>query len=63
MVPREQEYDCIIRLSEGIDSSFMAMKAHEWSLRRLVDHIDSGWDSELAVDIQKSVTSWSSTSG
>lgn len=44
-----QEYDCIIGLSGGVDSSYLAIKAHEWGLRPLVMHVDAGWNSELAV--------------
>lgn len=44
-----QEYDCIIGLSGGVDSSYLALKAHEWGLRPLVMHVDAGWNSELAV--------------
>ena len=43
------EYDCILGLSGGIDSSYVALKAHEWGLRPLVVHVDGGWNSELAV--------------
>jgi N-acetyl sugar amidotransferase len=53
---KDQEYDCIIGLSGGIDSSYMAMKVHEWGLRPLVVHVDAGWNSELAVaNIEKIV--------
>ncbi len=44
-----QEYDCILGLSGGVDSSYLAIKAHEWGLRPLVMHVDAGWNSELAV--------------
>lgn len=44
-----QEYDCIIGLSGGVDSSYLALKAKDWGLRPLVVHIDAGWNSELAV--------------
>jgi len=44
-----KQYDCIIGLSGGIDSSFVAVKAVEWGLRPLVVHVDAGWNSELAV--------------
>ncbi|MDZ7921998.1 MAG: N-acetyl sugar amidotransferase [Rhodoferax sp.] len=42
-------YDCIIGLSGGVDSSYLALKAKEWGLRPLVVHVDAGWNSELAV--------------
>ncbi len=44
-----KRYDCIIGLSGGIDSSFIAVKVAEWGLRPLVVHVDAGWNSELAV--------------
>jgi N-acetyl sugar amidotransferase len=44
-----KEYDCIIGLSGGVDSSYLATKAVEWGLRPLVVHVDAGWNSELAV--------------
>jgi len=44
-----KEYDCIIGLSGGVDSSYLALKAAEWNLRPLVVHVDAGWNSELAV--------------
>ncbi len=44
-----QEYDCILGLSGGVDSSYLALKAREWGLRPLVVHVDAGWNSELAV--------------
>lgn len=43
------EYDCILGLSGGVDSSYLAIKVHEWGLRPLVMHVDAGWNSELAV--------------
>jgi aminotransferase len=43
------EYDCILGLSGGVDSSYLALKVHEWGLRPLVVHVDAGWNSELAV--------------
>lgn len=44
-----KQYDCIIGLSGGVDSSFVAVKAVEWGLRPLIVHVDAGWNSELAV--------------
>jgi N-acetyl sugar amidotransferase len=53
---RGKEYDCILGLSGGIDSSYMALKIKDWGLRRLVVHVDAGWNSELAVgNIEKIV--------
>jgi N-acetyl sugar amidotransferase len=44
-----REYDCIIGLSGGVDSSYLALKVREQGLRPLVVHVDAGWNSELAV--------------
>lgn len=51
-----KEYDCILGLSGGVDSSYLALKALESGLRPLVVHVDAGWNSELAVgNIEKIV--------
>ena len=42
-------YDCIIGLSGGVDSSYVAWKVLELGLRPLAVHVDTGWNSELAV--------------
>ncbi|TMP31446.1 N-acetyl sugar amidotransferase [Pseudoalteromonas rubra] len=44
-----KDYDCIIGLSGGVDSSYLALKIKDYGLRPLVVHIDAGWNSELAV--------------
>jgi N-acetyl sugar amidotransferase len=46
---RGRDYDCILGLSGGVDSSYLALKCHEWGLRTLAVHVDAGWNSELAV--------------
>jgi len=45
----KQEYDCIMGLSGGVDSSYLALVTNGYGLRPLVVHIDTGWNSELAV--------------
>lgn len=45
-----KDYDCVLGLSGGVDSSYLALKAYEWGLRPLVLHVDAGWNSELAVE-------------
>lgn len=44
-----KEYDCILGLSGGIDSTYLALKIKDLGLRPLVVHVDGGWNSELAV--------------
>lgn len=48
-VGKSQEYDCIVGLSGGVDSSYVAYLAKQHGLRPLCVHFDSGWNSELAV--------------
>lgn len=45
----KKEYDCIIGLSGGVDSSYLAYLAVKKGLRPLVVHVDCGWNSEQAV--------------
>jgi N-acetyl sugar amidotransferase len=45
-----KKYDCIIGLSGGVDSSYLAYIAvNQLGLRPLAIHVDNGWNSELAV--------------
>ena len=46
---KNKKYDCIIGLSGGVDSSYLALKVSQWGLRALAVHFDNGWNSELAV--------------
>ncbi|MGE0569250.1 MAG: N-acetyl sugar amidotransferase [Bacteroidia bacterium] len=42
-------YDCILGISGGVDSTYLAWLAKEFGLRPLLVHFDNGWNSELAV--------------
>jgi N-acetyl sugar amidotransferase len=44
-----KKYNCILGLSGGTDSSYLALKAHAFGLKPLIVHFDNGWNSELAV--------------
>jgi N-acetyl sugar amidotransferase len=44
-----REYDCLIGLSGGVDSSYVAWLVNQAGLRPLAVHLDNGWNSELAV--------------
>ena len=46
---RGKPYDCIIGVSGGVDSTYVAYKVKQMGLRPLAVHMDNGWDSELAV--------------
>lgn len=45
-----KEYDCVIGVSGGVDSTSVAVLVQELGLRPLAVHFDNGWNSELAVD-------------
>ena len=44
-----RQYDCVIGISGGVDSTFVAYKVKQLGLRPLAVHLDNGWDSEIAV--------------
>ena len=46
---KNKEYDCIIGVSGGVDSTYVAYIVKILGLRPLAVHLDNGWDSELAV--------------
>ncbi len=47
---KNKEFDCLLGLSGGVDSSYMLHLAVKvFGLRPLVFHVDGGWNSELAV--------------
>ena len=46
-----RKYDCLLGLSGGLDSSYMAHLAiTEWGLRPFIFHIDAGWDLPVTVE-------------
>src|SRR5260370_12051257 len=48
---RGKDFDCIIGVSGGVDSSYLTYVAKETlGLRPLVFHVDAGWNSEIAVN-------------
>jgi len=44
-----KKYDCILGVSGGVDSTYLAYLAKINNLRTLLVHFDNGWNSELAV--------------
>lgn len=46
---KNKPYDCLIGVSGGVDSTYVAWLTKQWGLRPLAVHLDNGWDSELAV--------------
>ncbi|MGR6860410.1 N-acetyl sugar amidotransferase [Aliivibrio salmonicida] len=54
---KNKEYDCIIGVSGGVDSTYVAYLTKELGLRPLAVHLDNGWNSELAVkNIEKTLS-------
>lgn len=45
-----KDYDCVVGISGGVDSSYTLFKVKELGLRPLAVHMDNGWDSELAAN-------------
>lgn len=46
-----KDFDCMMGMSGGIDSSFLLYKmVTEFGLRPLVFHVDAGWNSQIAVN-------------
>jgi len=49
------EYDSILGLSGGVDSSYVAYLAKKMGLNPLCVHFDNGWNSEIAVKNIKNI--------
>lgn len=50
-------YDCILGISGGVDSTYLAYILKKMNLRPLAVHLDNGWNSELAVSNVEKVLS------
>ena len=46
---KNNKYDCLIGISGGVDSSYITLLAKKWGLNALLVHVDSGWNSAIAV--------------
>ena len=44
-----KNYDCLLGVSGGVDSSYLAYLCSIYGLRPLIIHFDNGWNSELSV--------------
>lgn len=45
-----KDYDCMLGLSGGVDSSYLALKLHEFGLRVLLVQLDNGWNTEMSTN-------------
>jgi len=69
---RHRDYDAVVGLSGGVDSSFAVVVAYNAGLRLLAVHCDTGWNSEeashnihslvntLGIDLETVVIDWDS---
>jgi len=53
---RKKEYDCVVGVSGGRDSTYVLQNAIRLGLRPLAVHFDNGWNSEIAVSNIKRAT-------
>lgn len=54
---RGKEYDCVLGISGGVDSAYLAYIANQAGLRILAVHVDAGWNTDVAVDNIKKLCS------
>ena len=48
---RKRDHDCLIGISGGVDSSYLAYISKEkFGLRPLIYHVDAGWNSQISVN-------------
>jgi N-acetyl sugar amidotransferase len=52
-----KKYDCLLGVSGGVDSSYLAYLCKQYDLCPLIVHFDNGWNSELAVKNIQSILS------
>lgn len=43
-----KKYDCIMGISGGLDSSYLAYLGYKWGLRVLAVHVDDGFDTQIS---------------
>ena len=52
-----KEFDCILGMSGGLDSSYMLhLAVTQFNLRPLVFHVDGGWNTDIAVNNRRMYT-------
>ena len=45
---KDKPYDCVMGISGGLDSAYLAYLGYKWGLRILAVHIDDGYDTEIS---------------
>ncbi len=46
---KNKKYDCIVGVSGGVDSTYLAYLAKKWGLKPLAVHLDNGWNTKKAT--------------
>lgn len=46
---KNKKYDCIVGISGGVDSTYIAYLAKKWGLKPLAVHLDNGWNTKKAT--------------
>lgn len=46
---KNSDWDCVLGVSGGVDSSYLALKLKELGLRVYAVHVDNGWNSRTSV--------------
>ncbi len=52
-----KEFDCVLGISGGVDSAYLAYIAKKAELRILAVHVDAGWNTDVAVENIKKLCS------
>ncbi len=52
-----KEFDCVLGISGGVDSAYLAYTAKKAGLRILAVHVDAGWNTDVAVENIKKLCS------
>lgn len=45
-----KQYDCVMGLSGGLDSAYLAYLGYQWGLRIFAVHIDDGYDTDVSKE-------------
>lgn len=46
---KKKEYNCVIGISGGVDSTYVALLAKDLKLTPILVHFDNGWNSDISV--------------
>lgn len=52
---KNQKYDCLVGISGGVDSCYIAYLCKTNGLKPLLVHMDNGWDTEISVKNIKNI--------